>query len=141
MSSFAGRVSGYLWPHRGRILWALAQVCLTTALELLKPWPIKFIIDSVLGGQPTPGGLGGGWSPGALLLTACIALVLIYAALGGLTVLTNYTTIRIGQRMVRDLRSDLYAHLHRLSHGLPQPGPGRATSSTGSPRTPSRCRR
>jgi len=115
VSSFAGRVSGYLWPHRGRILWALLQVCLTTALELLKPWPIKFIIDSVLGSQPTPAGLGGSWSPGALLLTACIALVLIYAALGGLTVLTNYTTIRIGQRMVRDLRSDLYAHLHRLS--------------------------
>ena len=115
MSHFAGRVSGYLWPHRGRILWALAQVCLTTGLELLKPWPIKFIIDSVLGGQPAPGGLGGGWSPGALLLGACVALVLIYVALGGITVLTNYTTIRIGQRMVRDLRSDLYAHLHRLS--------------------------
>ncbi|MFI5377446.1 MAG: ABC transporter transmembrane domain-containing protein, partial [Candidatus Rokuibacteriota bacterium] len=115
MSGFAGRVSGYLWPHRGRILWALAQVCLASAFELLKPWPIKLIIDSVLGGQPTPGGLGGSWSPGALLLTACVALVLIYAALGALSVLTNYTTIRIGQRMVRDLRSDLYAHLHRLS--------------------------
>jgi len=40
--------------RRGASLWALVQVCLTTALELLKPWPIKFIIDSVLGGQPTP---------------------------------------------------------------------------------------
>jgi ATP-binding cassette, subfamily B, bacterial len=29
--------------------------------------------------------------------------------------LNNYTTIRIGQRMVNDLRSDLYGHLQRLS--------------------------
>jgi ATP-binding cassette subfamily B protein len=115
VSHFARRVSGYLWPHRGRILWALGQVCLISAFELLKPWPIKLIIDSVLGGRPLPGGLGAGLSPGALLLAACIALVAIYAALGAFTVLTNYTTIRIGQRMVRDLRSDLYAHLHRLS--------------------------
>ncbi|HKW91531.1 MAG TPA: ABC transporter ATP-binding protein [Methylomirabilota bacterium] len=115
MSTFVRRVSAYLWPHRGRILGALAQVCLISALELLKPWPIKLIIDSVLGGKPLPGGWGIGLSPGALLLAACGVLVFIYAALGAVTVLSNYTTISIGQRMVRDLRSDLYAHLHRLS--------------------------
>lgn len=115
MSGVAGRVSGYLWPHRGRILWALAQVCLISGLELLKPWPIKIVIDSVLSGHALPGAWAGGWPAGALLLGACGALVLIYAALGGLTVLNNYATISIGQRMVRDLRSDLYAHLHRLS--------------------------
>jgi ATP-binding cassette subfamily B protein/subfamily B ATP-binding cassette protein MsbA len=115
VSRFTRRVSAYLWPHRGPILWALGQVGLLSALELLKPWPIKLIIDSVLGGQPLPGGLGGGLSPGTLLLVACSALVVIYAALGAITVLSNYATISIGQRMVRDLRSDLYAHLHRLS--------------------------
>ena len=115
MSTFARRVSSYLWPHRGRILWALGQVCVISGLELLKPWPIKLIIDSVLGGQPLPAGLGAGYTPGALLLAACASLVVIYAALGAFTVLNNYTTISIGQRMVRDLRSDLYAHLHRLS--------------------------
>jgi ATP-binding cassette subfamily B protein len=115
VSQFARRVSLYLWPHRARILWGLAQVGLITAFELLKPWPIKLIIDSVLGGQPPPGGMGAGLSAGALLLIACVALVAIYAALGAFTVLANYTTISIGQRMVRDLRSDLYTHLQRLS--------------------------
>ena len=115
MSHFARRISVYLWPYRGRMMWALGQVCLTSAFELLKPWPIKLIIDSVLGGQPLPGGLGVGLSLGTVLLSACVALVIIYGAVGALTVLSNYTTIRIGQRMVRDLRSDLYAHLHRLS--------------------------
>ena len=115
MSGFSRRVSGYIWPHRGRILWALAQVCLISALELLKPWPLKLIIDSVLGGAPLPWGVAPDLGTGALLLGACAALVVIYAALGAANVLVNITTIRIGQRMVRDLRSDLYAHLHRLS--------------------------
>jgi len=116
VSGTTGRVSGYIWPHRARILWALAQVCLISALELLKPWPLKLIIDSVLGGAPLPWGLASDdLGTGALLLGACAALVIIYAALGAANVFANVTTIRIGQRMVRDLRSDLYAHLHRLS--------------------------
>ena len=115
MSGFTRRVSSYIWPHRGRMLWALAQVCLISTLELLKPWPLKLIIDSVLGGAPLPWGFAPDLGTGALLLGACAALVVIYAALGAANVLVNVTTIRIGQRMVRDLRSDLYAHLHRLS--------------------------
>jgi ATP-binding cassette, subfamily B, bacterial len=115
VSGFTRRVSGYIWPHRRRMLWALAQVCVISALELLKPWPLKLIIDSVLGGAPLPWGVGADLGSGALLLGACAALVVIYAALGAANVLANVTTIRIGQRMVRDLRSDLYAHLHRLS--------------------------
>jgi ATP-binding cassette subfamily B protein/subfamily B ATP-binding cassette protein MsbA len=82
---------------------------------MLKPWPLKIIIDSVLGGQPPPWGWPAGWSREALLLAACATLVLTYAVLGALAVLNNYTTIGIGQRMVSQLRSDLYGHLHRLS--------------------------
>jgi ATP-binding cassette subfamily B protein/subfamily B ATP-binding cassette protein MsbA len=48
-------------------------------------------------------------------LAACATLVLTYAVLGTLSVLNNYATIGIGQRMVGRLRSDLYGHLHRLS--------------------------
>jgi ATP-binding cassette subfamily B protein/subfamily B ATP-binding cassette protein MsbA len=90
-------------------------VLLIGACEMLKPWPLKIIIDSVLGGQPPPWGWPAGWSREALLVAACAALVLTYAVLGALAVLNNYTTIGIGQRMVSQLRSDLYGHLHRLS--------------------------
>jgi ATP-binding cassette subfamily B protein len=115
VSGFALRILAYLRPHRLALLWALLQVLLIGACELLKPWPLKIIIDSVLGGQPVPWGWPAGWSRSALLLAACGALVLMYALLGALTILNNYTTIRIGQRMVSDLRGDLYGHLHRLS--------------------------
>jgi ATP-binding cassette subfamily B protein/subfamily B ATP-binding cassette protein MsbA len=109
------RVLSYLPPYRQTLLWALVQVLLISALEMLKPWPLKIIIDSVLGGQPPPWGWPNDWSRQALLLAACAVLVLTYAALGAVVVLNNYTTIGVGQRMVSKLRSDLYGHLHRLS--------------------------
>ena len=42
-------------------------------------------------------------------------MIVIYLILGVISVVNNYTTIRIGQGMVNDLRRDLYAHLQRLS--------------------------
>ena len=115
MREFAVRVLAYLCPYRRTLFWAFLQVLLIGACEMLKPWPLKIIIDSVLGGQPPPWGWPAGWSREAMLVAACVALVLTYAVLGALAVLNNYTTIGIGQRVVSQLRSDLYGHLHRLS--------------------------
>src|SRR6185369_10932566 len=52
MREFALRVLSYLPPRRRTLLWALLQVLLISACEMLKPWPLKIIIDSVLSGQP-----------------------------------------------------------------------------------------
>ena len=118
MRRLVPRVFGYLRPHRRALIWALGQVLLVSAFELLKPWPLKIVIDSVLGHQPGPFRWTTGWSPPELLLAACAAFVVIHAAIGALHVLSNYTTIGIGQAMVAALRGDLYAHLHRLSLGF-----------------------
>jgi ATP-binding cassette subfamily B protein/subfamily B ATP-binding cassette protein MsbA len=84
-------------------------------LELAKPWPLKLVVDNVLGGEqvgwPALDALGAAW----LLGVACILLVAVYGLLGALSVTSNYTTISVGQRMVDDFRSELYAHLQRLS--------------------------
>src|SRR5437764_14207538 len=53
--------------------------------------------------------------PTALLLVACVGIVFVNVGAGVLTLWHNYTTIRVGQNMVNDLRGDLYAHLQRLS--------------------------
>src|SRR6266404_2742731 len=109
----------YLKAHRGQVIWALAQVFLIAGFELLKPWPLQIVIDYVLGGKPAPAGgtLGELLSlpASALLLFACVAIIAVHFAAGALTLLHNYTTIRVGQNMVNDLRGDLYAHLQRLS--------------------------
>jgi ATP-binding cassette subfamily B protein len=105
----------YLKPYRWLLAWALAQVFLTAGFELLKPWPLQVVIDNVLGGKPL--GIGGLASsqPGLLLILACVGIVVIHLGAGGLTLLHNYTAIRVGQQMVNDMRGALYAHLQRLS--------------------------
>jgi ATP-binding cassette subfamily B protein/subfamily B ATP-binding cassette protein MsbA len=104
----------YLKAHRWRIAWALLQVLLIAGFELLKPWPLQIVIDNALGGKPFPiAALSS--SPVKLLLFACVGMVVVHFGAGVLTLLHNYTAIRIGQDMVNDLRGALYAHLQRLS--------------------------
>ena len=109
----------YLKAHRWQVAWALAQVFLVAAFELLKPWPLQVVIDYVLGGKTPPsGGVTGdllALPTLSLLLLACIGLVIINFGAGALNLWHNYTTIKVGQSMVNDLRGDLYAHLQRLS--------------------------
>lgn len=103
-----------LAPHRAAFALAIVQVLATSALELAKPWPLKVVVDSVLGGAPAGFGLDG-LAPRTVLLVACGALVGIYGLLGLFSVASNVTTIRLGQGLVNDFRSELYAHLQRLS--------------------------
>jgi ATP-binding cassette subfamily B protein len=109
----------YLRAHRWQVAWALAQIFLIAGFELLKPWPLQIVIDYVLGDkQPWIGGPTGdllSLPKPVLLAVACGGVVLVNIGAGALTLWHNYTTIRIGQNMVNDLRGDLYAHLQRLS--------------------------
>jgi len=110
----AKKLLPYLEAHRSSIAWALLQVLLIAGFELLKPWPLQIVIDNALGGKPFPiAALSS--SPGKLLLLACLGMVFVHFGAGVLTLLHNYTAIRIGQNMVNDLRGALYAHLQRLS--------------------------
>jgi ATP-binding cassette subfamily B protein len=105
----------YLRPYRGRFAFAVAQVLLLNGLEILKPWPLKIVVDYVLPRRPAPWPWLAEQSPLGVLGVATLGLVVIYGALGALSVLNNFTTISIGQGMVNDLRSRLFQHLQRLS--------------------------
>jgi ATP-binding cassette subfamily B protein len=105
-------------PHLGRLAVAVVCVMLSAALEVLKPWPLKIVIDNVLRGVP----LSAAWPASAvqlssanLLIAACVGLVVLYAVLGLINVFNNYISISIGQRMVNDLRAEMFDHLQRLS--------------------------
>ena len=109
------QVARYLRPYRGAFVFAVLQVLLISMLEILKPWPLKLVIDYVLPRSQPPWPLLAGLSPAGLLAAATVGLIAIYGALGVLSVINNFTTISIGQGMVNDLRSRLYQHLQRLS--------------------------
>jgi ATP-binding cassette subfamily B protein len=129
-----GRFLPYLRAHRWPVAWALVQVFLVAGFELLKPWPLQIVIDYVLGGKTPPAVGPIAASPigdllslpkGTLLLVACLGIVAVHLGAGALTLWHNYTTIRVGQSMVNDLRGDLYAHLQHLSlayHGRQRVG-------------------
>ncbi len=114
-SGMKRKVFRYLHPYRFAFMGALSLVFIINGAELLKPWPLKVIIDSVLSGKPAAWAWMRGLSNEHLLLLACAAMIVVYVLVGGLNLLSNYVTIKIGQTMVNDLRSQLYSHLQRLS--------------------------
>ena len=113
--ALARTIAKYLRPYRLAFAVAVLQVLLISACELLKPWPLKIVVDNVLGGAPLGVRPLATLGPRALLLTACGGLVGLYVLLALLSIFNNATTIGIGQEMVNDFRRDLYQHLQRLS--------------------------
>ena len=101
--------------HAWRLALAVVEVLLLSALEVLKPWPLKIVIDNVLGGAKPQLSWLQALPPSELLTVACLGLIVLYLGLSILQVSNNYLTISIGQRMVNDLRSRLFQHLQRLS--------------------------
>ena len=108
---------------RGRLLFAALCTLGATAAELLKPWPLKIILDHVILDKPVPRALRAlqGLFPAGkvpLLLEAAAGIVVI-ALLGGLfSYFQIFITSSIGYRMVYALRRELFTHLQTLSLGF-----------------------
>ena len=66
-------------PHLGRLTIAIAGVLLGAATEVLKPWPLKIVIDNVLSGTPLVSSVDSGDPRAELLIAACISGVIMYA--------------------------------------------------------------
>ena len=116
------RLMPYAKPYRGSLILVLGTMAAGVALEMLRPWPTKLLIDQVLGNQPIsdqvrwmldrlPGPSG---TPG-LLLWVCLSTVLIFLLGSLLTMVQTAVSTTMGQRMVYDLAADLFAHVQRLS--------------------------
>jgi ATP-binding cassette, subfamily B, bacterial len=122
MNGLAGKILGSVRPYRVRFIGALVQIFVLSGFAVLEPWPLRLVIDNVLGGKVLDLGSWAPWLPDfnawpkpALAAALCLALVLIVLVSGALNVFYNWTAIGLGQRMVNDLRARLYAHLQRLS--------------------------
>jgi ATP-binding cassette subfamily B protein len=104
------------WPLvAGSVLALLAEVVLTT----LEPWPLKFIFDHVLGSKRRTGSvmaaLVEGWQPATIIAASAMAIIV----LSGLRSLADYTSTigfaRIANRILGEIRAQLYLHLQELS--------------------------
>ena len=135
--STIGRLSAELLrPHRASLALILSATALETAMSLAAPWPLKIVLDNVIGGRKSPGWLRGaaGWIPGdGVVGIAAVAgiMVVLIAALGALaSYVESYYTESIGQRVASDLRVRVYRHLEHLSLAYYDTHPSAALLST-----------
>jgi ATP-binding cassette subfamily B protein/subfamily B ATP-binding cassette protein MsbA len=96
----------------------LGLLLLGIGLNLLKPWPLAFLVDSILGSKPYPGWLpdqARTWGQPAQLtavIAASLGLHLVHAAAcAG----HAYLSIGVGLRGLRRVRDDVFGWLQRLS--------------------------
>jgi ATP-binding cassette subfamily B protein/subfamily B ATP-binding cassette protein MsbA len=110
----------HLGQVKGRLALAAGCTLGVAAAELLKPWPLKIILDHCILDKPLPaflrllpGLVHSGKVP--LVIAASGAIVLI-ALCGGLFSYSQiFITSSLGYRMVYALRRELFSHLQRLS--------------------------
>lgn len=107
----------YLRPYRRLAVGSVGLTGLSAAAALAEPWPLAFIVDTVLSQRPAPDVITDlvGDGPGALILVAVAASLLLTVLVGGLAVLNDYLNTSIDLRMVLDFRSDLFRNAQRLS--------------------------
>jgi ATP-binding cassette subfamily B protein/subfamily B ATP-binding cassette protein MsbA len=113
------KILRYARPHWRAILLLSATMLVDIALDLLKPWPLKLVIDNILGHHAAPKivttVLPGASGVHGLLAWAAGGTVLIFLLGTASTTFYNYFSLRIGQQMTFELAADVFAHLQRLS--------------------------
>ena len=116
-------IVSFLRPYRARVVTIAILSVVEIGLAALGPWPLKVVVDNVLGGQPLPASLEA-LIPAAVGANAILLLVLIVVA--GLVLQIVNEVVRMihtqmqvdmGQRIVYDLRGRLLAHLQALPLG------------------------
>ena len=103
------------------VIIALVAMLVQSMTNLLEPWPLKFIIDSVLGPHPLPDRLKpitnifSGDGPYAILHFSILAAIAIAAFSAASAYMGSYLTKSIGIWFARDIRQMLFHHLEHLS--------------------------
>jgi ABC-type multidrug transport system fused ATPase/permease subunit len=90
----------------------------SVGIGLLLPWPLKIVVDSVLGSRPLPAWLNdrfGGIDRVTVLALAVLAGLAFTLLVNGLAVAMSYVNTRLEQGIILDFRSDLFHHAERLS--------------------------
>ena len=113
-------IAGLIRPYAPMLVLILVAMLLETAMSLAAPWPLKVILDNVVGPHHLPrwleNALGGvtrnkmnlaGIAAGTFVLIAVLGAVASYV--------DNYYTESVGQWVANDLRLKVYAHLERVS--------------------------
>jgi ABC-type multidrug transport system fused ATPase/permease subunit len=119
--SLSGLVLQLVKPYGKWLVVIFCAMLVETAMSLAAPWPLKIILDSVVGHHSLPSWLGWmnhtifGASKMGLAAAAAIGVVLIVVIGAIAGYIDNYFTESVAQYVANDLRLRAYHHLQRLS--------------------------
>ncbi len=119
-------MSSLIWsllkPYRGSLMVILVAMIVQTAMSVAAPWPLKIVLDNVVGVHKLPTWLDDFLRPfmssgTKMQIAAAAAIVTVLIALLGAAAsyLANYYTTSVGQWVANDLRLRTYHHLQQLS--------------------------
>jgi ATP-binding cassette subfamily B protein/subfamily B ATP-binding cassette protein MsbA len=110
----------FLRPYRARIAIIAMLALLEIALAAAAPWPLKIVVDNVLGSRPLPPPVASlvdaisGASPFRVLLLVVLAGLLLQIAAEVVAMIHTQIQVDTGQRSVYHLRGVLLSHLQHL---------------------------
>lgn len=111
----------YLRPVRGMLSAGLSASVVSAVMQWAAPWPLKFMFDNVINHHRLPGWLR--WLPaqrGALLWIMSAAMLAVAAVLALADYLSTRLVATAGQRVVFQIRCDLFRHIESQGSGFHQ---------------------
>jgi ABC-type multidrug transport system fused ATPase/permease subunit len=117
-------IGGLIRPYRRTLVVIFLAMLVETVMSLATPWPLKIILDNVIGDHKLAPWLHhligpllerGSRLHVALLAAAAFVLIAVLESIA--SYIDNYYTENVGQWVAHDLRMQMYQHLQRLSLG------------------------
>jgi ATP-binding cassette, subfamily B, bacterial len=112
----------YALRRSGALVAVVLAMLAKTGIEVLKPWPMVFLVDHVLQGRVLPAwaarlveSLPGPATTSYLIGWSVLATVVLFLLSWAIGLAFTYAGISLGQRMVYDLAADLFGRLQQLS--------------------------
>jgi len=107
--SVGRQFSSELRPHRARLVLVVVYSLVLISLDLLRPWPIKWIFDGALLRVEQH------YSPEFYLWSGVGLAITVALAHAGLQYVRAMSLAAVGHQVTRGLRFRLFSHLSRLS--------------------------
>ena len=114
-------MSNLLRPHWKMLAFGIVAIIGETVADLLGPWPLKIVLDSVLKAKPIHGWLNhlvmatAGTDKYAILEFAAVSVLVIAVFGAACSYAEKYVTTSVGQWVMHDMRRMLYSHIQRMS--------------------------
>src|SRR4051794_11591415 len=98
------RVGRLFKPYRSKLATVLGLIAFSAGLSMISPFLLRDVLDQAIPERDT-----------GLLTLLVGGMIAIAIATGALSVAQTWLSNSVGQRVMHDLRSAVYAHLQRLS--------------------------